>query len=408
MKKILLFIALIVLTSCQTNEEKAALEKQEVTQIALEKTDYVDSISSDIAASANDFAFSISEKMLDEDENFISSPYSLFLALSAITNGCDDEAFSELKAILKIDSTYTKAQINKACSRMMYDLTKSEGLEIANAFFIDDDYKVTKDFAQDLMSYYLSDAFTVDFAKPLAVDAVNDYISDKTNKKIENCVNEFDPLTVLAVVNTLYFDNQWASLFDEEDNTKETFANNDDVEFMNKTFLGKNYYSDDLLEAINLEYENNSRMTIILPKELAATDIFKYLDNDYYQKINSSQEKYDINLKLPKFNLESDSMDCLKALNDLGFTLDDRRCLSSVVENDDLYISAITQKANISVDENGTVASAATVISANTTALPIHHEKLDFFCNRPFAFIISRDTVDGNSQILFTGVVNNL
>ena len=44
------------------------------------------------AAGANDFAFRISPLLLEEGENTIASPFSIWMALCALANGADEQA----------------------------------------------------------------------------------------------------------------------------------------------------------------------------------------------------------------------------------------------------------------------------------------------------------------------------
>jgi transposase-like protein len=71
-------------------------------------------------------------------------------------------------------------------------------------------------------------------------------------------------------------------------------------------------------------------------------------------------------------------------------------------------LSSAVQKAVIKVDEKGTTAAAVTVMAGATSAGPDDEEKKPFtlICDKPFVFVLYGGTVDGGSQVLFTGLVN--
>jgi serine protease inhibitor len=74
------------------------------------------------------------------------------------------------------------------------------------------------------------------------------------------------------------------------------------------------------------------------------------------------------------------------------------------ISEEDLFISAVTHKAKIQVEEWGTKASAATGIEMETTSALLE-EPLRFIVNVPFLFFI-RDTQ--SDTILFMGEINQL
>ncbi|RPI79443.1 MAG: hypothetical protein EHM41_23855 [Chloroflexi bacterium] len=72
---------------------------------------------------------------------------------------------------------------------------------------------------------------------------------------------------------------------------------------------------------------------------------------------------------------------------------------SGIAGNRDLFISAALHKANITVDEEGTEAAAATVIAVAESAMEIR-EPIEMIVDRPYIFaIIDQET----GSILFLG-----
>lgn len=67
---------------------------------------------------------------------------------------------------------------------------------------------------------------------------------------------------------------------------------------------------------------------------------------------------------------------------------------------DGLSLSAVLHQAIIEVNEVGTKAAAATVMASTGCCLSEPRAPVDFFCNRPFIFLVC-DTIRRN--ILFVG-----
>jgi len=71
---------------------------------------------------------------------------------------------------------------------------------------------------------------------------------------------------------------------------------------------------------------------------------------------------------------------------------------------DYIYVSEFRHKANLRVDEEGTVAAAATAAAASWGKAPSAKEKFRFTADRPFIVAIKDNTME---QILFLGVITN-
>lgn len=110
-----------------------------------------------------------------------------------------------------------------------------------------------------------------------------------------------------------------------------------------------------------------------------------------------------VSLSLPKFRIETPTMDLIPALKANGMLLafSDAADFSGISGDQSLYVSTIAQKAFIDVNEKGTEAAAATIAVLQEKSAP-GGEPLQISIDRPFIFQI-RDTATG--AILFMGTV---
>jgi serpin B len=162
------------------------------------------------AKGANGFAFRLSAALAENfaGDSFVCSPYSVWLPLAALVNAADDQHKDSLLEALSA-SGINAEDINRAASRMLYDLTK-EGdkalaeknneqyhnpLKIANAILVGNNVTLKEDFAQKYIDFFRGMAINVDFDAPDAVKVVNQWASDNTEGLITDIIQDFPPRT---------------------------------------------------------------------------------------------------------------------------------------------------------------------------------------------------------------------
>ena len=375
------------------------------------------------AKGANDFAFRLSAALLKSvgDENFVCSPYSAWLPLAALVNATDEAHKPALLSALGA-SGITAEDMNLASSRMLYDLTKQQSrdydnyynpLKIVNAIFVDQNARLKRDFAQTFADYYRGTAINVDFKSPDAVAAVNQWASNNTDGLITDIIQKFDPDTVAAVANAVYFYDGWHWEFDARYTKGDTFhapGGDTTAMFMVREGDEQPYYEDENVQAMPLYFKAGGGMLIILPKSGTATELLGSMTSEYLEKIQSDRELLTGKLLLPRFKIESGVMNLKDALTALGVPLFDEDAApltgGLVERNTPVWLSAAVQKAFIEVDEKGTTAAAVTILPAVDGLMPEPTEPFEMICDKPFAFILFERTSDAGDQILFTGVVN--
>ncbi|MDR1703958.1 MAG: hypothetical protein LBS19_04645 [Clostridiales bacterium] len=378
-----------------------------------------------VAAGANDFAFRLSSALLEhaDGENFVCSPFSVWLPLAALANAADAESLPALLDAIGA-AGFEAGDVNKAASRMLYDLTREMDKEyykdafsplcIANAVFVDDDVTLSKNFAQNFADYFLGASMNVDFRSPEAPKTVNRWASDNTGGLIEDIVQEFDPDTVAAIANAVYFSDRWSWEFSPDSTVADIFhspSGDTEARFMIREGDMQTYYEDDKVQAMPLNFSTGGGMMIILPKDGDAGALLSGMTTDYFNEIREDSITATGKLLLPRFTIDSGVMPLKDALTELGVPLfdEDAAPLTGGLIEEDLpvWLSAALQKAYIEVDEKGTTAAAVTLMRAAAgAAMPKPTEPFEMKCDKPFVFVLYGRTYDGGDQILFTGVVN--
>jgi serpin B len=431
MKNISIFILFVVsfslMFSCGTsNDNDGSINIVNVTAKALQAPVYGEIIQEfrTAANGANDFAFRLSAILAKNagSENFVCSPYSVWMPLAALINATDTQYKDVLLTALGA-AGISQDDINNAASRMLYDLTKLgdkeykeyyNPLKIANAVFVGNKVTLRKEFAQAFMDYYRGNSINVDFSSRDAVDAVNRWASKNTDGLITNLVQQFDPSTVAAIANAIYFSDRWDWEFDSKKTKEGVFhAPKGDTTawYMLREGRDQLYYEDEKVQAIPLRFKHGGGMYIIRPKNGdAQTLLSSVMTNEYFNEINRNSFLAEGKLLLPRFSIQNDIKGLKEALKALGVPLFDNESApltgGLIEENIPVWLSDAIQKAVIHVDEKGTTAAAVTIMLGAGSAGPQPNTPFEMICDKPFVFILYERTHDGGNQIFFTGMVN--
>ena len=380
-----------------------------------------------IADGANDFAFRLGKALLQDigEKNFVCSPYSVWLPLAALVSATDAAHRPALLEALGAAGADEK-ELGDAAARMLSLLTNEASretareygseyyynpLRVANAVFAGKNVTLNREFKKAFAENFQGSFQSVDFTSPSAVKAVNDWASKNTDGLIKEIIRSFDPDTIAAIANAIYFSDRWDWEFDPDQTREDTFhgAEGDtNAFFMLREGDEQAYYEDDRLQAMPLTFKTGGGMYILLPKEESAASLLASMTPAYFEEIQSDAVRATGRLLLPRFSIDSGVMDLAGALTALGVPLFDAKAApltgGLVREEIPVWLSGAVQKAVIEVDEKGTTAAAVTVMMLAGAAMPQPTEPFSMVCDKPFAFVL----YGSGGQILFTGVVNQI
>ena len=371
-----------------------------------------------IVTSNNAFAWAIFAQQVEAGKNLVVSPYSVYQALGMLYAGAAGETADEMRLALRLP--WEDARVHRLINALNQQLLKSAGLpadpaqafelRIANALWAAQGRTYEQAFLDTLQQNYNSGLQTLDFSDAsAAAEAINAWVSEQTNQKITQLAEPgmFNVDTALALTNAAYFKAAWKFPFNEAATTDAPFTLVDgtqqNVPMMHLSETFEVSVEDDLT-LVRLPYAGGAMAMEILMPSLDAWN-----DADGIAKLLSDgaslpeTEPTSLNLSLPKFHIETPSMDLIPALiaNGMQSAFSDQADFSGISGDQSLYVSTVAQKAFIDVDENGTEAAAATIAVVQTKSMP-GGQPLKVTIDHPFIFII-RDTSTG--AILFMGTV---
>lgn len=348
----------------------------------------------------------------DDNGNTFISPISLFIALSMVYNGADGETKAEIANVLKAEGIDVD-EMNQANASLMSNLERDSEeiqLTIGNSIWLNEKYQFQDQFAQDNQDYFNAEIQEIDILDSTSADTINDWVSNSTDNKIEEIVkNPLNDKLVALLINAIYFKGSWQFEFDKNQTEERTFYLEDNTtrEVQSMTLETElDYLENEFFQAVSLPYgEGEMSMNVFLPKENYTLQEFKtMLTVEQLIKWNSEFHRQQVNLSLPKFQLEYEVI-LNETLEKLGmpsaFNSEVANFTNMTKEGKHIFISKVKQKTFIDVNEEGTEAAAVTSVETAEESAPASQY---MEVNRPFFITITDEKTEA---ILFMGSISN-
>jgi len=384
-------------------------QEKEEPQVSPEVAAVYAAVQSDLVNSNTTFALDLYHALREEEGNLFLSPYSISTALAMTYAGARGKTEVQMKETLCF--TLPQSVLHPAFRGLDTDLIQRasdiEGvqLSIANALWGQIGHPFLSDFRDTLAEYYDAPLRLTDFAnapEESLID-INDWVSDATNKKIEDLMvrGTITPDTRLVLANAIYFKGTWKVQFDAKKTEFAPFHRLDNSQVKVPMMNVKEHfpYTEGMnYQAIELPYTGDAlSMVIFLPREGMFEDFEAHLSIERLDAILAQLCSEKVQLRMPRFELTSE-FSLGETLAQLGMpdAFTGAADFSGMDGTRDLFIGHVAHKAYVSVNEEGTEAAAATGVSM-TLSMPAM-----MTIDHPFIFLI-RDIETGT--ILFIGRV---
>ena len=239
--------------------------------------------------------------------------------------------------------------------------------------------------------------------------ALQAWLNEQTGDRLKEAAKsvKLSPETVFALVSTIYFKGRWDGEFNKNMTDDQVFhgAKGDVTVPMMHQSGTDSYYYGNKFTSVQKSMTNAGQMVFILPDEgVTPEELLTDEQALAYMIRGEAESKYlVVNASVPKFDVTSNLM-LNETLQEMGikdvFTA---RADFSPVSDDEVVLDTVQHAARVTVDEEGVVAAAFTVMLTCGAAMP-PEEEVDFVLDRPFIFLLKSN--DG--QILFAGIVNQV
>jgi len=382
--------------------------------------DLVEKIPFTLSKGLNKFNHDLFPKLTAvNDGNIVISPFSLHTALSMTLIGspADSNTHKQLSRALFDEEIIDKeaAQLRLLnFFKVLYFYENAENdvqIKIGNQAFAFEALGIKAAYNDILTQVFKSGLQRVNFADSIGTsDIINNYVSNVTEGLIQEVVqpSNFNSDTRLVLINAIYFKANWLTQFKgiNTEPMKFKVTNELEVDYEHGMNLKSDLYYANMenygfpAQILELPYKNrNFRMLLILPNEdinISELD----LQNLDYEVLNKRLRRRKILLRLPRFKMEFEAK-MRPFLEDLGVAdiFDNSKANLKDIADDPLYVSDVTHKAVIEVNEEGSEAAAVSSVQINTRTSVVT-KTISMIFDRPFYFIIQDETHNLN---LFMG-----
>jgi serpin B len=359
-------------------------------------------------------AFGLDLLRAAEPGNVVLSPDSVAAALAMTGTGARGQTADEIARTLRLKGPSAFSSVGDlqlAITAGQAAAARSDPdaptLDIANGLFLQQGFPFDPAFLGGTQDHFGATPETVDFANDPrgALDAINGWVSDHTGGLIPQILDELPPKMVLALANAVYLDADWEHPFEKRETRPGTFHGSQggaSVEFMHQT-ADFGYSATRGYKAVDLPYRSsNLSLLAVLPRGQKLGSLQHHLDGRALSRISASLDPVPVELSFPRFHLKTDT-ELSAPLSRLGMptAFGESANFSGITTAAALKIGFVKHDADFALDEEGTIAAAATVVGVEATSAPGNPpDAVSFTANRPFLFFL-RD--DKTGATLFAG-----
>lgn len=228
---------------------------------------------------------------------------------------------------------------------------------------------------------------------------INDWVSDQTHDLIPELLPEgfINPQTLLILTDAIYFKGRWQTPFGKYQAVTDTFTrldgSNTDVTFMRELELSDRRGVGDGFAGAEIPYVGGEfSMLLIVPDQGRFAEIRDSLDQEFIDTIDQTFAEGPYELLLPRWETTT-NLDLLPWLEEAGVAPGSYPGIDPSA-----FLAGAVHGADIAVDEEGTVAAAATGLDFEESAAPV--PEMIIAADRPYLYVIRHRP---SGAVLFTG-----
>ncbi|NXQ96389.1 SPB10 protein, partial [Sagittarius serpentarius] len=399
-----------------------------------------------VSTSVGKFTVDLFNKLneTNKGKNIFFSPWSISSALALMYLGAKGNTAKEMAEVLhfteaagaesssgarpsrgrpkrrKMDPEHKQSKdIHSGFKELLTAINKPRStysLRNANRIYMEKTFSLLPTYIQLSKNYYKAQPHKVNFktAPEQCRKEINTWVEKQTEGKIKNLLNSADVVssTKIILVNAIYFKAEWEEKFQAGYTDLQPFRLSKNKTKPVKMMYMRHTFPVLIMETMNFKIielpyvQRELSMFILLPDDIKdSTTGLEQLERELtYEKLSEWTDSKKmtetlVDLQLPKFTME-ERYDIRDNLNNMGMhsAFSSNADFSGMAEKGEVQISRILHKSFVSVDEKGTEAAAATVITG-VTSPPFSHV-LKFKVDHPFYFFIRHNK---SKSILFFG-----
>ncbi|GBP95519.1 Serine protease inhibitor 42Dd [Eumeta japonica] len=340
------------------------------------------------------------------------SPASVKSTLAMLLEASQAETADEIRTVLRLSPNREefREQLNFYLSSLQANAS-GVLLENVNAVFVPRNLKIKRDFQLMLQHVYLSGIYSLDFTNPVySSNIINSWVSNKTRGYIPSIIEpvHINPSAKILLMNAMFFKSSWLKAFNPLLTKSSCFYTKSgcvNVATMEvQTEMNYAFVDNLRAHAVELPYEGGKySMVILVPQERGGcASLIRDLPYMSLPQIIKLMEPTDMELYLPRFKVDY-SVDLVPILKNMGIRtiFSSSANISSIFEDPLLpQVNNVFHKTHLEVNEQGTVAAAAT----GAMVIPLIGGGVQLKVDRPFVFFIKDNSL---GSVLFEGKIEH-
>jgi serpin B len=288
-------------------------------------------------------------------------------------------------------------------------------LNVADRVWVKKGLELRPDYVSLLGDSFRAPLAEVDFLtnSGAALSAINQWASDETHGRIPKILEKLSNAAGLVLANAVYMMGAWQQPFAESATYDGKFTNAKKKETavrMMRQVSSFRYAHASGVKLVELPYKGGLSMLVVLPDDVDGLEKIEDRIGSSYAEWVRALEYTLVDLEFPRF-ITPTTLPLVSLLQAMGIRLafaPKRADFSGMTAEARLFIGDAIQKTWIATNENGTEATAVTVVvmfsETSGDSDPEPPPPVIFHANHPFLYLI-RDVKSGT--ILFVGRMVN-
>jgi serpin B len=361
----------------------------------------------ELAAGLNDAGFGL-WRTQPAEENLVFSPASIGHALLMARAAADTPTGDAIDVAFGLPAGLSAHQAWNATDQMIAATAEAEEevtITIADRVWPRLDVTPDQSWIDLLTAEHGASTEALDLSGNPAGsrEVINQWVGDQTEGLIPELLPEgfIQPDTVLVLTDAIYFKARWQTVFGKYSNVTETFTLLDgsttSIEFLHELELGDPRGQGDGFVGAEIPYVGGElSMLLIVPDPGRFSEIRDSFDQALLDEIDASFTTGPYELFMPMWTSNT-QLDLLAWLSEIGAAPGSYPAITERA-----FLDAAVHGADITVDEWGTVAAAATGLGFAESGPP--EPELTVRADRPFLYLIRHRPT---GLVLFAGQVTD-
>jgi len=369
-------------------------------------------------AAENAFALALLPRLGGGGGNLVYSPYSVAVALAMADAGARGATAAQIATVLHASSPAAELAavrvLRTAIAAAATPGASAPTLDVANALWTQTGLPIQSSFVVTLGSAFGAPPYRIDFeaAPQAALQTINGWVSSHTDRIIPSVLppGSITSATRFVLANAIYLKARWATQFDPSKTRPMPFTTGAgrrvSVPFMSADDVLYPYAAGAGYQAVDLPYASSSlSLLALLPVGQSLAALEHTLGAGRLASIVAALRPQATDLLIPKLHVRTQTS-LNAALHELGVTAAfgpgaDFRGITTAAP---LEISLVEHAADLRLDEQGTVAAAATVVVGPTAIALPRGRVVTVDLDRPFLLLLREDH---SGAVLFVAQVSD-